>query len=207
MTFGGAHPNCEAISVMISDGEKYHPVSTFLKRPVGDVANDALELDARMAKELDKSILARLFGHKGRQYVYGLALWKFAQRNIDYRAVFGAGGKQKVAKIIMGLIRGEKLKNLLRRNTRLHGILRVIILPFEDKDCVEAARLVDCPANFAYEHPKTREIRLMPLCSWVAYKNDILRETAKNYGVARKVGEEGFTGLEDMEPEAAAAAQ
>lgn len=196
MTFGGAHPNCEAISLMISDGQKYHPLSKFLKQPVDDVVNEGLELDRQMGEKLQRSAVAKHFGHKGQQFVYGMALLKFIKKNINFQEVFGEGATLKIAQIIWGLLTGVRLKNLLKKYTRCHSILRLIILPFEEKACVEAARLVDCPANFAYEHPETREIRLMPVCSWVAYKNDILRKTAAIYQVDNTAGDRGLTGLQ-----------
>lgn len=195
MTFGGAHPNCETISAMISDGQKYHPVSKFLKQPTNNAVTEWLELDRLMGEKLKRSTIAKRFGPKGRKFVYGMALLKFQKKHVNYQEVFGGGTTLKVAQIIWGLLTGVKFKQLLRKYTRCHSILRLIIMPFEEKACVEAARLVDCPANFAYEHPETREIRLMPVCSWVAYKNNILRSTAANYQDDYIVGDVELTAL------------
>ena len=87
-----------------------------------------------------------------------------------------------LTRIAWGLLRGEKLKTLIRRYTRFQNILRLIVLPFEHKSCIESARLVDCPASFAFENPENGDISLMPVCTWPIYKNDILRKTAENYG-------------------------
>lgn len=95
----------------------------------------------------------------------------------------------------MGVGPGKKIKHLLRRHTRCHSILRLIVLPFEEKECVEAARLVDCPAAFAFEHPETREVRLMPVCAWAIYKDDILRNTTAHYGIDNETGQEGLDAL------------
>jgi hypothetical protein len=183
LTFGGAHPNCESVSIMISDGEKYHPVSKYLKRDPDNAVAEALTLDRDIGEKLNSSRISQTFGDKGRQFIYGMALLKFVRRNVNTREVFGSGATSKMLRIVWGLIRGIKMKHLLRQFTRCHGILRVMVLPFEDKDCIEAARLVDCPASFAYEHPSTKQICTMPVCAWVAYKNDILRETTRHYGV------------------------
>jgi len=195
LTFGGAHPNCEAVSAMISDGRKYQPLTKYLQRPLNDVVADLLALDAAMAEKLPQSLMGKLFGVRGRRFVYGWKLYRLARRSLDTRQIFGGNAFPKLVKIAWGLMRGVKMKTLLRANTQAHGILRVIVLPFEERECVEAARLVDCPAAFAYEHPVTKEVQFMPVCAWAIHKNGILRETAQAYGVDHDTGQEGLTGL------------
>jgi organic radical activating enzyme len=195
MTFGGAHPNCEVVSMMVSDGQAYHPANRYLRQGLEKAVREIVALDARMGQDLPKSLLGRLLGRKGRQAVYGWALWRLARRHVRFDKVFGSGAWSQLARILLGVARGRKVKDMLRAHTQCHSILRVIILPFEEKECVEAARLVDCPAAFAYEHPESGEIRLMPVCAWPAYKNDILRATAERYGVDDSTGEDGLTGL------------
>jgi uncharacterized radical SAM superfamily Fe-S cluster-containing enzyme len=208
LTFGGAHPNCEAVSVMISDGRKYHPASKYLNRSFKDVIIEMVALDKETGKKLEQSLIARMFGRRGRQVLYGAALLKFFRRNINTREVFAGGATLKLLRIIWGFARGVKMKDLLRANTKCHGILRLMILPFEEKECIESARLVDCPASFAYEHPLTREIRMMPVCAWTIYKNNILRKTSEHYGVDHATGQVGLDLVKNqIDPEAKAAGQ
>jgi len=194
LTFGGAHPNCESVSAMISDGSQYVPLTRYLRRPLNDAIAELLALDARMAQTLPRDPLTKGFRRRRAQLVYGWRLFHLLRRSLDTRAIFGGAPFPKMMKIVWGLIRGARLKHLLRANTQFQGVLRLIVLPFEEKDCVEAARLVDCPAQFAYEHPVTREIKFMPVCAWAIHKNGILKTIAESYGVAES-GEEGLTGL------------
>lgn len=189
ITFGGAHPNCESVTMLISDGTSYQPASTYLKRSFEDVVRDLIALDAAMETRLEKSMLGKLFGKTGRKIRYGAALYRLVRRNLDLHQVFGPRPAVKIMKILWGLLRGVKLKLLLRSHSRCHNVLRVMVLPFEEKECVEAARLFDCPAAFAYEHPETNEIGFMPVCSWAVYKDDILRASADHYGVASGTGQ------------------
>jgi len=205
LTFGGAHPNCEAVSAMVSDGTQYQPIGKYLKRPFNQVIADLLALDQRMAAKLPRSLLGKVFGLKGRRFVYGWALLSLIRRSMDTRQVLGPHPLAKMARIVWGLACGTKLKHLLRQHSQVHGLLRVIILPFEEAGCVEAARLVDCPAQFAYEHPESREVRFMPVCAWTLYKNDILRVTADHYGVDHDTGQEGLAGLQKRDEVASAA--
>lgn len=206
LTFSGAHPNCESVSAMISDGQRYHPIGKYLKRPLDAVISDLLELDQRLGERLPRSLMSRLFGARGRRLVYGWALWKLVRRSMDTREVIGPKAGSKIARIVWGLARGTKMKVLLRANTQVHGLLRVIVLPFEEAGCVEAARLVDCPAQFAYEHPETQEVRFMPVCAWPFHKNGILRDTAERYGIDHGTGAEGLTGLDKRTAASPAAA-
>lgn len=200
LTFGGAHPNCESVSILVSDGHAYRPIAHYLKHSLAELMADVIALDREMARTLDGRFLSRLCGRRGRQLLYGLALHRLMRKHLNTRELFGGAATPKVLRIIGGLLLGRKLKDLLRAHTRCHGVLRVIVLPFEEKECVEAARLVDCPASFVYEHPVSREIRFMPVCAWAIYKNDILRATANRYGLAQSTA--GQDGLEGLRPRA-----
>ncbi|MCX8038160.1 MAG: radical SAM protein [Candidatus Sumerlaeia bacterium] len=183
-TFGGAHPNCESVTMLVSDGEQYRPVSNYLKYPLGEVARQAMALDKMLGEKVDRSLLGRLFGRRGQQVVVGWALVRFLHRVLDLRAIFGDHPWWSIARLAGGLIAGRKFKDLMRRHSRCENILRVIVLPFEEPKNVESARLVECPAQFAYEHPLTHEIKFMPVCAWSVYRNGILKETTRQYGLA-----------------------
>ncbi|MCD6385074.1 radical SAM protein [Candidatus Sumerlaeota bacterium] len=185
LTFGGAHPNCESVTAFISDGTRYRPISDYLKRPLTDVVMEALDLDQKYGEKIKRSLICKVFGKTGRRIILLFALLNFIRRNVKLKAVFGDKVLTKSIRILFGMIRGEKTKTLFRKYTQCQNILRVIVLPFEEPRCVESARVVECPASFAYEHPVTGEIRLMPVCTWSIYKNSILRATTEKYGVAK----------------------
>ncbi|MCL5269618.1 MAG: hypothetical protein M1457_03470 [bacterium] len=176
--------------MLVSDGERYRPVSHYMTKSLSEAMREAAALDRTLGERLKKSIIARLFGRRGRQFVMGLPILAFLKRTIKLREVFGGPAGGKLLRIAWGLARGTKLKDLLRRHTRCHGILRIIVLPFEEPDTVESHRLVECPAAFAYEHPLTRDIRFMPVCAWTIHKDLILRATAKRYGLSAQEEEE-----------------
>lgn len=198
LTFGGAHPNCESVSLLISDGEKYRPFSEYLKIDQDKAVMDAVRLDAEMGERLKKSLIAKLFGRSGKKLVYGWTILKTLKRDVNLKEVFGNSAGSKTMKILWGLLTGNKLKNLIRKHTRCQGILRLMVLPFEDEECVESARLKECPASFAYEHPETKEIQFMPVCAWPIYKNGILRETARVYGVSGSSADKSDDSLKEQ---------
>jgi hypothetical protein len=180
-TFGGAHPNCESVTMLVSDGARYHPVSKYLKMPLAQVATEAMALDEKMGRRLERSLWGKVFGLRGKQLVLGWAILRLLKRVVNFRELFGDHPAISIMKITGGLLTGKKFKDLLRRHSRGENILRVIVLPFEEPKNAETARLVECPAQFAYEHPLTREIQFMPVCAWSVYKNRVLRETARHY--------------------------
>lgn len=181
LTFGGAHPNCESVSLMVSDGEQYQPFTKYLKRDQNKALQEAVRLDEKLGKKMKKSFMVKIFGNSWKKIACGWAAFKFVRRTIDLHEVFGDHTTLKIIKILMGLAAGKKMKTMLRKHSKCQNILRIMVLPFEETECIESARLVDCPASFAYEHPETGEIRLMPVCAWPMYKDDILRATAQKY--------------------------
>lgn len=185
LTFGGAHPNCESVSLMVSDGEKYQPFTKYLKNDVNTAIIQAVKVDEAVGKRIKKSLFVKLFGKRGAQLIYSYEILKLLKQNVKAKEVLGKNPILTLTKILLGVMSGKKLKTMFRKHTKFHSILRMIILPFEEAECVESARLVDCPAAFAYEHPKTKEICFMPVCAWALHKDDILRETAKNYSIAK----------------------
>lgn len=182
LTFGGAHPNCESVSLLISDGDRYQPLPTFLKGSQDDLFKKAVLLDEQIGKSISNSILVKTLGEKGKKIVASWMIMKFINKFLDFDKIFEDSKVKGLLKIGLGLARGIKLKHLLRRYTKCHNLLRMIVLPFEEKACIESARLVDCPASFAFENSESGKISLMPVCAWVIYKNGVLKQTAEKYG-------------------------
>ncbi len=54
LKFGGAHPNCESAAVLVSDGQRYWPLSHYLKMPLEEVAEQVVarceKMDARLSR-------------------------------------------------------------------------------------------------------------------------------------------------------------
>ena len=54
--------------------------------------------------------------------------------------------------------------------------------PFEEQNAVDAARMENCKAVFAYEDIKNNRIGTVPVCLWYPYRNEILRKITLKYG-------------------------
>ncbi|NIR01354.1 MAG: hypothetical protein GTN78_14340, partial [Gemmatimonadales bacterium] len=71
----------------------------------------------------------------------------------------------------------------LRRHTNVKDAMLMIVLPFEEYDSIESARLCNCFAGFAYEDPDTEQVSVMPVCIWGLYKRDVQRRIAEKYAL------------------------
>lgn len=193
LTFAGAHPNCESVSFLVSNGTEYVPVNQYLKgRSLYQSIEEVVALDERLGERIAKmqkgvfgklgmgNFRARLMCLKG----LGGVLW----RRVDTRAIFGRNAGWKMLKVGFGLLMGRQAKKVLRANTRLQTVLRVVILPFEEPRTLDSAKLKRCPAAFAYEDPETRQPRTMPVCSWGLYKDKILKQIMDNYAAGHAAG-------------------
>ena len=181
LKFGGVHPNCESGAYLVSDGEAYHPLSSYMTRPLDDVAADLVVRAERIRPKLasldpgkwlqkwrGRAITARVFG--------GLIL-----RSLDLKKILRGNRLWAILCILGGLLIGRRMKVQLRKHTRLNDIMLMIVLPFEEYHSIESARLQDCFAGFAYEDPDTGEIKTTPVCIWGLYKNDVQRKIAAKY--------------------------
>ncbi|GAF99861.1 unnamed protein product, partial [marine sediment metagenome] len=55
MPFLGAHPNCESIYLLVSDGEKYVPISRYLRGSLVDLGSTMMQVEKRLAAREQKS--------------------------------------------------------------------------------------------------------------------------------------------------------
>ena len=181
MPFEGAHPNCESMTYLVSDGEKYVSASNYLKTSLYRLISDLRELEKYAASGFkdDRISLFRKLG------VYRRAL-SVAGKHLNFGAVVGAKGPVaflKWAKMIGKIIGGRRLKDVLRRDTKLRGMLQLIIFSFEDEKTTESERLSMCTSCFAYVDPETDAIKTLPTCTWERYKKPIMKRIAEKYNV------------------------
>jgi hypothetical protein len=183
LMFGGVHPDCETMTILVSDGERYRSINHYLKLPLSRV----VQMIVARAKRVD-SRLSRLDRDRRFDRLLGQALliWSFAPlaiRAIDFGRVFRRNPLAVTGRILFGLLRGQRAGDLARRHLNLSQLLRVAILPFEEFHSIDAIRMENCKAVFAYEDVASGEIRTVPACSWGSvYRNAILKNVAAKYG-------------------------
>ena len=181
LTFGGAHPNCESMTILFSDGQRFRPMSHYLKRPLDDVAAEIVRLGKTITPRLAKlSPDRKLQRWRGRFLVVWTLLGP-ALRTFHLRKILKGNRALALLRILGGLLVGRKLKDQLRKHTTIQEVLHMLVLPFEEYHSIEGARLDNCPSGFAYEDPDTGEIKTIPVCIWSLYRTEVQRKIAEKY--------------------------
>ena len=63
-------------------------------------------------------------------------------------------------------------------------MLRIAVLPFEEQNAVDAVRMENCKAVFAYEDVENGRLGVVPVCLWYPFRNPLLEKVAAKYGTA-----------------------
>lgn len=181
LPFLGVHPNCESITYLISDGERYVSFSNYLKRSLFEFVDDLRRLEKYTA---DKHKGGKI-GFPGK-LVLDLKLFGILRKNLNFASIVGKKGPASYlewAKMAGKLVTGKKAKDVLRGDTKLKGILQIMVLPFEDSKTTESERLAMCSSCFVYVDPDTDTIDTLPLCTWEKYKKPIMKRVAEKFNV------------------------
>ncbi len=183
LLLGGVHPNCESMTLLISDGRTYRSVSHYLKKPFSQVVADFVETSRRIDPALARLDRNRFFQRLRGQYLVIKAFGPLLFRTIDV-------GRLTNGHPILGMIKAA-IGQLLRLRSRepfqgrsARRVLRVAVLPFEELHSIDAARMENCKAVFAYEDADDGRIKTIPACMWYPYRNAILKKISDKYGVA-----------------------
>jgi len=178
---GGVHPNCESATFFLSDGERYRPIGHYLKRPLHEIANELI----RRANEIGGK-LARLNPDRFLQRWRGrvLVVRTFAPvvlRSLDFRRIAKGRPALAAVRILGGLSVGKGLKEQVRKHLTLTNVLPIIVLPFEEYHSIDSERLQSCKAGFAFEDPDSGQIKVIPVCSYALFRDDVERRIMAKY--------------------------
>jgi uncharacterized radical SAM superfamily Fe-S cluster-containing enzyme len=181
MPFLGAHPNCESVAMLVSDGKKYVPVSHFLKKPLTEIAHELIDLEKKMGGDGADT------GEPRPGALTFLRTALFLARRMRLSRILKGRGPGKIYHALafnLGLLFGRKRQDLVRKHLAAEGVLQLIILPFEDNYVIETERLERCPNMHVYLNPKTEEVGHVPVCAWRLYNRQVMSEIAQHYETA-----------------------
>jgi len=181
LMFGGAHPNCESMTLLISDGQRYRGLNYYFRTPFKQMMEEALaigrRIDGRLARFNPEKRLQRLCG----QAIAIAAFLPLIRRTIDLKRIFRGRPLTNLFRIAGNLLLGRKPRDFLERYMEVPRTLMIMILPFEEPKTIEAGRLQNCKAAFAYEDVETATIRTVPACIWSMYRHQFLGRMAAKY--------------------------
>jgi uncharacterized radical SAM superfamily Fe-S cluster-containing enzyme len=185
LMLAGVHPNCESITLLVSDGTCYRSVTHYLKKPFTQAATEFADISKKLAPRLEKLDPKKFFQRLQGQWIIIRAAAPWFFRTVNLRRV--TGGNPVIGLLKAGLARlcRKKAGNGVSTSRRPRRVLRVAMLPFEEQHSVDAARMESCKAVFAYEDPDDGKIKTIPACLWYPYRNAILEKLSKKYGVVR----------------------
>lgn len=179
-TLGGSHPNCESATLLVSDGEQYHPISAYLTLPLSELLVRLRRLDKKLASK-SAALPAGGVRRKLFEAVTALQVVRILARSLDLPRIFGKRTLLNALVALADFLRGRKIDRILNERTQFKNVLTLITIPYEDKGGLEDARLADCPAVFAYEDVRTGRIKTTAFCSWQTIKDDVCREIQARY--------------------------
>ena len=187
LLLAGVHPNCESFSFLISDGKQYHGINYYLNVPFGKAVLDLIgrlkKIDAQLARLDPKKRVQRL---RGRVLIISTVV-PWLMRAVNFRRL--PGGNRLLGLARMGwwaLVRklSKRFSKQVAKRRRPAPVLRVAVLPFEEQNAVDAVRMENCKAVFAYEDVENGRLGVVPVCLWYPFRNPLLEKIAAKYGAA-----------------------
>jgi len=190
--FMGAHPNCESMYILASDGEKYVPLSAYLKCSVPDFIRALFDVEERLCRlerKLERGVVGRVLAKLGLKHKYlafraALLVARTARRHVRLGRLLKGKGIRKLFHAVgafWGLLFRRKTRKVLERHTTFHEVLQLIVLPFEDKSVLETERLERCPNAFVFMDPTDGTVTGVPTCAWGLHKVGVMQSIADYY--------------------------
>ena len=182
LLMGGVHPNCESVTLLVSDGKTYRSINQYLKKPFPEVASEWAQACDRIAPKLDRLDTKKFFQRQRGRALVIRTLLPVVLRTVDFGKLTDGKPVRAVLKLLFGRLFGGPAAGAKGRRPR--RLLRVAMLPFEELHSVDAARMENCKAVFAYEDTDDGKIKTIPACMWYPYRNPILKKLSEKYGIA-----------------------
>jgi hypothetical protein len=191
--FAGAHPNCESMYLLVSDGGQYVPISRYLKTSLLDLAADLIALEKRLGVRLEKPKPSAGGVASSRRPLRNAVLKArliaslavLFRRHVRAGSLFkgrGTAGKTAhAARFFLKLALGRRTAPALEKHTNAQAVFQVIVLPFEDLENMETERLELCPAGFAYVDPDDGQVKHVPSCAWRLHKKRMMMKISEHY--------------------------
>ena len=179
LLLAGVHPNCESITLLISDGKRFRGINYYFKMPFSRVAAEVSELCRKIEPKLSRLDRDKFFQRIRGQWLFLRTVGPWALRSLRLGRLLTGG----IVCWYRDLRRrvSRDVRKTAGRHRRAARIFRVAVLPFEEYHSIDAARLEHCKAVFAYEDPDDGQIKTIPACTWFEFRNPILKRLAEKY--------------------------
>lgn len=184
LMFGGAHPNCESLALLASDGTCYRSLNHYFRMSYRQIVDEALEIIKRINPKLARLDPRRTLQRLRGQLIIIAAFLPLARRAVSFKRLFRGHPVLNPLRMGLNVILGRKERGFFYKYMDPPRILGVIILPFEEPKGMNASRLRSCKAAFVYEDVDTGTIKSSPACTWTLYRDAHLKKIAAKYNRA-----------------------
>lgn len=178
LPFAGAHPNCESVYLLISDGERYRPLAHYLKGSIYPLAKDLIHSSRKCRAIKDAG------GKVGKIRAW-LMLFRILRRHVRLGRIFKGQGLGKAVHAAQFfaefLFTRAKIRHAMARHTAAQDAFQIIVLPFEDNQNLETERLEMCPTGFAFWDPSDDKVKHIPTCAWSLYNTKVMKDIVSHY--------------------------
>jgi hypothetical protein len=170
------------MTLLLSDGHTYRSINHYLKKPLSELALECAALSREIEPQLDcldpNKFFQRLRGQV--LVIRTLGWWGFRRTR-----VWRLHPLRRLASAICWHVYRKALRLVGIRSRRPRSLVRVAVVPIEEQHSIDAARLMNCKAAFAYEDVEDGRVKFFPACSWYPYRNPLLEKISQKYGVVR----------------------
>lgn len=193
LLLGGVHPNCESITLLISDGKRYVGLGNYLRKPLSEAIVELARRCREMEPKLAKLDPKRFWQRQRGKLIIMRKMLPWAVRTLKLGKLLLTLLRDMPA-AMAGPVRRIMAGNDPSKQRRARRLMRVAVLPFEEQHSVDADRMRNCKAVFAYEDVEDGSIKTIPACMWYPYRNDILKRLSSKYSVKSDSAVESATG-------------
>ncbi|NLX14574.1 MAG: radical SAM protein [Phycisphaerales bacterium] len=197
LLLAGVHPNCESMTLLISDGKVYRGINHYLRKPLHQAVVELATILRNLEPRLDGLDAQRFWPRLRGQAVILRALLPWILTRLRFGRLIG-NPIAALGRLIMNRLGHWRTRDKAPRR-RARRILRVGVLPFEEEHSIDAARLEKCKAVFAYEDAEDGTVKYIPACLWYPYRNPILEKLSRKYGTVGKWAETQYPQKRDGE--------
>jgi hypothetical protein len=199
LPFAGAHPNCESMYLLISDGEAYRPLGHYLRSSTSDFARALRAAEQRLARRaaaVETSPSAQMpdkpsWGEKmlrARAFLAVANILREHGRLGRFVKGKGLGKLYHGLALALGLAFAKRTRPVMAKHSNIQGSLQLIVLPFEDRFTLETDRLERCPSGFAFWDPDDSRVKHVPVCAWGIHKSAVMQRIMDHYTAPAPVG-------------------
>jgi MoaA/NifB/PqqE/SkfB family radical SAM enzyme len=185
LLLAGVHPNCESFSFLISDGRQYRGINYYLNKPFGKAVAELIKLLKKIDPQLIRLDPKKPFQRLQGRFLIAMTVAPWLLRIVNFRRLVGVNRFPGLLKIGWRVLVRKLSKRFIRqipKRRRPVPMLRIAVLPFEEQNAVDASRMENCKAVFAYEDVENDRIGTIPVCLWYPFRNAILEKIAAKYG-------------------------